>query len=276
MNDKLKDKRTQILWVHSSIDDMTHLSPNAMRVYMHLVRRANGCGLAWPGLQSIGDHCFATAYKHPDSRRKHAIAALAELVEANLIRKETRITNDGQKSNHYHLLDPVTVQSQPTVTVEAQRAVTVESPPPVTVQSHEGNPIEGNPIEGNPIDAGASNPLTPLRSSELSVQQEMFGAICEALGWDYHVISDKNKGQVAQAIKVLVKANYTVDDIRRFMVEVWFKDWRWQKNQQYPTLAQLREDIGKIRSLVPSAAPAKKKTGIEGYREMLARQGITI
>jgi hypothetical protein len=104
----------------------------------------------------------------------------------------------------------------------------------------------------------------------------MFGAICEAIGWDHHVISDKNKGQVAQAIKVLAKANYTVDDIRRFMVDVWFKDWRWQKNNQYPTLSQLREEIGKIRSMVPAAAPARILTGVEGYKELLRERGITI
>ncbi len=104
-------------------------------------------------------------------------------------------------------------------------------------------------------------------------QQEMFGAICEAIGWDYRVVSAKNKGQVAQTIGVLTKAQYGVEDIRRFMVEIWFKDWRWEKHGQHPTLEQLRQDIGKLRSVAKQVAPPKRK-GVDGYREMLAEQGI--
>ena len=84
---RLVDKRDLPIFIHSTIDDMTDLSPNAMRVYMHLARRADKSGVAWPSLQSIGDHCFKSVYKHPDSRRKHAIAALDELIQAKLIHK---------------------------------------------------------------------------------------------------------------------------------------------------------------------------------------------
>ena len=104
-------------------------------------------------------------------------------------------------------------------------------------------------------------------------QQEMFGAICEAIGWDHHVITDRNKAQVAQAVKALTKANYTVGDIRRFMVEVWFKDWRWEKKRSYPSLAQLREEIGKIRGTVPAAAPKSKS--IENFNRLAANIGVT-
>jgi hypothetical protein len=107
-------------------------------------------------------------------------------------------------------------------------------------------------------------------------QQEMFAAICEAIGWDYHTLSKEDQGQVAQAVGILRKANYTVDDIRRFMVEVWFKDWRWEKNEQHPTLKQLRQEIGKIRSVIAAAAPAKKLTGVDGYKEMLRERGIQV
>lgn len=264
MSDRLEDRRTSLIWVHSSIDDMTNLSPNAMRVYMHLVRRANGQGVAWPGLQSIGDHCFTTVYKHADSRRKHAVAALAELIDAKLIRKEERMGDAGQKSNLYYLLNPVTVQSYPCDST-VPPPVTVESHPPVTVQSHEGIPIEGNTNEGNPL-SSAPAAQTP--------QQEMFGAVCEAIGWDYNTLGKEDKGQVAQAVGILKKANYTVDDIRRFMVEVWFNDWRWKDKSQFPTLKQLRQEIGKLRSVVPAAAPKPVLTGAEGYRELLRERGI--
>lgn len=91
-------------------------------------------------------------------------------------------------------------------------------------------------------------------------QQELFGAVCEAIGWDYKTLSEKDTGQVAQAVGILKKANYTVDDIRRFMVEVWFKDWRWEKHQQRPTLAQLRQEIGKLRAGIPVDLPPPSQT----------------
>jgi hypothetical protein len=106
-------------------------------------------------------------------------------------------------------------------------------------------------------------------------QQEMFGAVCEAIGWDYNTLSKDDKGQVAQAVGIFQKAQYTVDDIRSFMADVWFNDWRWKDKSQLPTLKQLRQEIGKTRSLVSSAAPSKRK-GVDGFREMLAGQGIQI
>jgi phage replication O-like protein O len=106
-------------------------------------------------------------------------------------------------------------------------------------------------------------------------QQEMFAAVCEALGWDYQVISDKNKGQVAQTCGVLVKAGYTIDDLRRFMMEVWPLDWRWQKNKQYPSLEDLRKDIGKIRSVVAQVAPPTKTKGMATLERLAAGVGAT-
>ena len=193
MSDRLGDKRTQVLWVHSSIDDMTNLSPNAMRVYMHLVRRANGCGMAWPSLQSIGDHCFATVYQHPDTRRKHAIAALDELIAAKLIRKEEQISGKGQHSNHYFLLDPVTVASQP--------AVTVEAPPPVTVASHKGNPSEGNPTKSNDDDD-----RTRARGAVVKSYQENIGIIAPLVGEQLFDLMDE-VGQLSVLAGILAAAN---------------------------------------------------------------------
>lgn len=86
-------------------------------------------------------------------------------------------------------------------------------------------------------------------------QQEMFGAVCEAVGWDHNTLTQDDKGQVAQAVGVLLKAEYTVGDLRRFMIEIWFHDWRWQKHQQRPTLKQIRQDIGKLRAIVPEQVP---------------------
>jgi hypothetical protein len=261
MSDKLFDGRTQLIWVHSSIDDMTNLSPNAMRVYMHLVRRADKSGVAWPSYQKIGDHCFSSVSDKPATRKTFARNAIDELIEAQLIRKEERIRDDGgQSSNAYTLVNPsMGVLLSTGGAYKGRGHADIDTPR--AYQAPEDNTNEGISNEGTPFKVDAA----PVAQTP---QQEMFGAICEAIGWDHHVISDKNKGQVAQAVKVLNKAGYTVDDIRRFMMEVWFHDWRWEKKQQYPTLSQLREEIGKIRSIVPAAAPAKKTKSMESWERL--------
>jgi phage replication O-like protein O len=86
-------------------------------------------------------------------------------------------------------------------------------------------------------------------------QQGLFGAVCDAIGWDYRTLSKKDRGQVAQTCGILSKATYTIDDVQKFMVDIWFHDWRWQKNQQRPTLTQLRQEIGKLRIETPDTIP---------------------
>lgn len=133
-------------------------------------------------------------------------------------------------------------------------------------------PVQDDPSYNHHIEP----PLTEDVATQHTPQQEMFGAICEAIGWDYNTLSKGDRGQVAQAVGILVKANYTVDDIRRFMTDFWFKDWRWEKDGKPPTLKQLRQEIGIIRSNLSASAPPPKRKGVDGYREMLAEQGIDL
>jgi hypothetical protein len=114
------------------------------------------------------------------------------------------------------------------------------------------------------------------QGAKATPQQEMFAAVCEAIGTDPNTLTKEDKGQIAQAVGILAKANYTVDDIRRFMVECWFKDWRWEKNGALPTLKQLRNEIGKIRSVVPSIAPPVKSTnnGVNAIMDYMERTGM--
>lgn len=141
---------------------------------------------------------------------------------------------------------------------------------PVHHMNTKEEPIKKEPLKEEPIAESlpAAKDATP--------QQEMFAAVCEAIGWDYHTLTEGDRGQVGQACGILKKAKYSVEDIRRFMVDIWFKDWRWEKNGQHPTLKQLRQEIGKIRSTLPSVAPPPKEKGIGGFRNMLAEQGIKI
>ena len=74
--------------------------------------------------------------------------------------------------------------------------------------------------------------------------QNMFSAIAEVCGIDWHVASEDKKGQINQSGGKLRQGNYTAADILSFG-EWWFEhDWRGQKGQR-PTPVQIRDEIGK-------------------------------
>ena len=87
-----------------------------------------------------------------------------------------------------------------------------------------------------------------------TAHQAMFGAVCEAVGWDYRVLDARGSGQVAQTARILRDAGYEAEDVYDFIDNVWIKDWRWVKNNQLPTLTQLRQEIGKVKA-IPAAKP---------------------
>lgn len=148
MSIELRDERSVPIFIHSAVDDMTTLSPNAFRVYAHLSRRAGSNNRAWPSYQTMGDHCFSTVYSNADVRKRHAIAAVKELIEAGLIRKAERKNALKQLTNLYVLCD-VPTRSR------GDCAVT----PPVSPQSPKGTPIEETTSD-------ASHPSLGLFDSE--------------------------------------------------------------------------------------------------------------
>lgn len=101
------------LFVHSCVDDMTDITPNAFRVYMHLTRRADAGGMAWPSYQAIGDHCFASISDNAATRKSHARNAINELVEAGLVSKHSREREDGGQSSNGYVLSTVESLSPP-------------------------------------------------------------------------------------------------------------------------------------------------------------------
>lgn len=138
MSDYLQDKRTRPIFIHSMIDDMTSLTPNDMRVYMHIARRADNTeGAAWPSYQSIGDHCFASVSDNKATRKSFARAAIDNLIAAGLIEKHNRKDDDGgNMSNVYVLVDPM-----PIGTPRAYSAHPV-------LNKHQRYSNEGNPVKG--------------------------------------------------------------------------------------------------------------------------------
>lgn len=98
--------------------------------------------------------------------------------------------------------------------------------------------------------AKKSKASKPKKDGAPLPQQELFGAVCACVGWDHKTITGDQAGQVAQTAGVLKDAGYSIADLRTFWKWWHEEDWRGQKGQ-YPTLAQLRTEIGKIRSLSP-------------------------
>jgi hypothetical protein len=139
MNEFLQDKRTRPIFIHSMIDNMTQLTPNDMRVYMHLARRAdNDSGAAWPSYQSIGDHCFASVSDNKATRKSFARTAVDNLIANGLVEKHNRKdAKSGNLSNIYVLVDPV-----PIGTPRAYSAQPV-------LNKHQRISNEGYPIEGD-------------------------------------------------------------------------------------------------------------------------------
>lgn len=104
--------------------------------------------------------------------------------------------------------------------------------------------------EGTKESSAASGDKPPT----LTPQQRIFGKVCEIIGWDYRAIDERSKLMVAQTTKILIEAEYTLEDLSRFWPEIWVHDWRWTEKHSYPTLKQLRQEIGKLRA-VHDAAP---------------------
>lgn len=182
----IADKRDLPLFIHSVIDDMTELSPNALRVYMHLSRRADKEGKAWPSYQAIGDHCFASVSDNPATRKTFARKAIDDLIAAKLIVKEERERDDGsQTSNAYVLINPslpidipvLISTSLPIDIPMLTKAAPVLNEQPPCLSSTEDTLIEDTPLEekGEEEDTRAREPLA------LAWQQAYNGDIPENL-----------------------------------------------------------------------------------------------
>ena len=92
----------------------------------------------------------------------------------------------------------------------------------------------------------SSNGQHPEPDKISTPQQEYFGAICECLGWDYKTLDTAQQGQVAQVMGVLKKADYTIRELELFRAQ-WKREWPGNTGQ-WPTIKQLRANIGKVRA----------------------------
>jgi hypothetical protein len=255
----LKDGRTPPIFIHSIIDDMIGLTPNTMRVYMHLARRADKSGAAWPSYQSIGDHCFGSVYKNAESRRRHAMESIDELINAQLVRKEMRFNELGFQSNHYVLLDPPTttlvipgsLPSDPPITTLVIEDALPSDPGITTLVipgSLKDSPVEDLPIEDTPLEEGivGATPTPPVAAEWL--------AYLAALCWVCYghqkteALTVEQMGALTAEAKKIRDLGYSKEDLREWWKQVWRNDWRWDKGRQRPRPDEVRSSIPILRA----------------------------
>lgn len=125
---------------------------------------------------------------------------------------------------------------------------------PTLVSTEEASTEERKTKKESGSSAAAPQARTP------TPHQQFFEAVCWIVGWDYKTLTKDDSGRVAQTVGILQKAEYTLDDLRRFFLEIWAEDWRWKKEKQRPTLTQLRQEIGKLRAGIPVDMPVNGRS----------------
>jgi hypothetical protein len=214
---------------------------------MYAKANGNNRPLTW-GLNNVEEWDKSLFTEHHASMR--GVAVLADEYTAVLAHDNSTILTDNNSTVITDDNSTVIADDNSTVITADNNAVLTDNNTAVIMHNNT-TVIMGEfalykrKIKERSKEKSASHPA--LQENARTPQQVFFGVICDALGWDTQTITEGDKLRVAQAVKILIQADYSVDDIRRFMVEVWFRDWRWQKHQQRPTLSQLRQEIGKVR-----------------------------
>lgn len=141
------------IFIHSAVDD-AQLDPFAFRVLMHLSRRANQRGEAWPGLDSIAATTLMSERRVRDALR---------VLEDRKMIKTSKLPG-GRNRNFYEIsaadewiLCPVS-SAAPGAGLEVRHDMPDSAAPGAGL-----NYIEGNPDEGNPVGA-----LSPEKAKNLS------------------------------------------------------------------------------------------------------------
>lgn len=171
-------------------------------------------------------------------------SGLAELVDLGYATRER--TNDPETGK---LLWVITVSEIPSTGFPSMVNPSTVKPmmdksPPTKNKTDTKNKGTKNDTEGLEDDAPGPAPLP---------HQLYFARICQIVGVDHTTATKSKRGQVGQTMGYLQKAGYTIEELDEFRRR-WASDWRWQKHQSLPTLAQLRDEIGIVRATVPTAA----------------------
>ena len=288
MSNQVEDRRKLPIFIHSVIDDMTDITPNTMRVYMHLTRRAGKDGFAFPSYQSIGDHCFGSVSDNSSTRRSMARKAIAELIFHKLIEKRARIAEDGDSdSNGYILLDV----GVPIDTGMPNKHTGVPNKHTGVPIGTKDTPIEGTPLEDERLsydncNAGAlqseplfelpqremkcnaslaqmtpTSPQKPKRPRTENQQQQVAWVEAFAYALEFDAKIPGNYARWAKIGKGYAAAGYVPDDIRTWKDVRWPADWRCDKGQR-PTKQALDDGIPDIKRRREAATRPKQLRNI--------------
>lgn len=135
-------------------------------------------------------------------------------------------------------------------------------------------------VQGDAIPSPSAAAPLPLEPKQPTEQQRKFQLLCNIVGWDYKILTPQQTGQVAQTLGILCKAGYTEEHLKQFHDQVWAKDWRWQQHHSYPSLAQVRAEMGKLKlqqqvaATRTAAAVEQQQTAIPQMLRMQQRKGF--
>ena len=274
MADTFEDKRDLPIFIHSELDDLG-LTSKAFRVYAHLARRAGKNG-AFPSYASMGKICFGPDLPdgQEDTWKKWAIQAVKELVDEGLIHKQIRTLAEGGNTSNVYSLSPRSkwkkaeggdgghlgggMGGTPRGDGGYPKGTPLEGTPNTSFSDEKGTHPEPEQTPPTSVGPKTDNTKSSRKPKEVTPppadpplpteHQKGFEAVCICAGLDYKVITKEQAGQVAQTWGILEKAGYTLDDLREFYRHWKYHDWRGKKGQ-FPTLSQLRAEIGKVKNL---------------------------
>jgi hypothetical protein len=239
---------------------------------------ANDNGYCWPSVPTLAQKCRTT--------ERQAQRILHRLMDEDAPGIERARTGNGAgHSSMYCIIAEHLKKDDTSVILLDEETVTPETPLPekrvtsrakrVTSRVKKGDTgvtrsvIEPS-IEQSLLPQADSEPTTSPPKPPPTEHQQYFAEVCAIVGWDYRVLDKNSSGQVAQTVKFLRDNGYTLAELRRFFPEIWANDWRWQKHQQFPTLTQLRQEVGKLKAVqvltgyAPVGQPLKVEFSLAG------------
>lgn len=276
------------VWEHSETEGADRLM---------LLALADSCsddGEWSPGVTSLAKKC--------NVKERAAQYTLRRLVDAGEIAVELNAgfnTKTG-RTNKYIMVRYLNFKGvQPTAPLNSQgvqptapQGVQPTAPDPSVLTTSKNKRVlatQGKPkakANTTPVqekEAGVTGDAIPSPNSAAPLpteQQRKFQLLCNIVGWDYKTLTKEQQGQVAQTLGILTKAGYTEEDLSQFFDKVWSKDWRWQNHRSYPTLSQVRAEIGKLRAapdtvpvVVAPVVTAAETPKLAPYLRMQQRKG---
>lgn len=299
MADKLTDERRRGFFIidNEVIDNhIKDIGIYGLAVYSLLVRMAGSKDDSFPSYKTMADKLGIS--------KRQAIDSVQKLVDAGLVSKASRMDTVGDRtSNQYKICDvkvggsagyaPQVVQDmhqgsagyapyQDTVNKTHSKKTVLSAKAlqqPELPQPEQPTATKSVTEKETPTPSAAAPLPLATEPTQPTEQQRKFQLLCNIVGWDHKLLTKEQQGQVAQTLGILCKAGYTEEHLKQFHDQVWAKDWRWQQHHSYPSLAQVRAEMGKLKlqqqvAATRTAAAVEQQTAIPQMIRMQQRKGF--